>query len=138
MNRPFRPVLLILATMFLLCSTAVLFAAETSLEKPVFKSGKATLTFADAPLKTMTETPFAITITGATGIVISDAKLSIGLDMPDMPMPPNNPAAAWKDDAYRGTAIFTMAGAWEVTVNIQRPGYDQEHVIFKIDEVMMK
>jgi len=58
--------------------------------------------------------------------------------MPDMPMPPNHPAATWKDGAYRGTAIFTMAGAWEMTVNIQRPGYDQEHVIFKIDQVMMK
>jgi len=138
MNTPFRPVLLILATIFLLSSSAGLFAAETSLEKPVFKSGKATLTFADVPLKTMTETPFAITITGATGIVISDAKMSIGLDMPEMPMPPNHPAAIWKDGAYRGIAIFTMAGAWEMSVNIQRPGYDQEHVTFKIDEVMMK
>jgi hypothetical protein len=138
MNKPVRPVLLILATILLLSSSAVLFAAETSLERPVFKSGKATLTFADAPLKTMTETPFAIKITGDTGIVISDAKLSTALDMPDMPMPPNHPAATWKDGAYRGTAIFTMAGAWEMTVNIQRPGYDQEHVLFKIDQVMMK
>ena len=46
MNKPVRPVLLILATILLLSSSAVLFAAETSLERPVFKSGKATLTFA--------------------------------------------------------------------------------------------
>jgi len=138
MNRPIRPALLILATIFLFSSTALLFAAETRLEKSAFKSGKATLTFADAPLKTMTETPFAIEVTGDTGIVISDAKLSIGLDMPDMPMPPNHPVATWKDGAYRGTAVFTMAGAWEMTIYIQRPGYDQEHIIFKIDQVMMK
>ncbi len=138
MKRPVRPGLMILATIILLSSSTVLFAAETSLEKPAFKSGKVTLTFADAPLKTMTETPFAIKVTGATGIVISDARLSIDLDMPDMPMPPNHPAATWKDGAYRGVAIFTMAGAWEMTVNVQRPGYDQEHVIFKIDQVMMK
>jgi hypothetical protein len=134
--------MMILAIIVFFSSSALLLAAETRLEKPAFKSGKVsgkvTVTFADAPLKTMTETPFAIKIAGATGIAISDAKLSIDLDMPDMPMPPNHPAAAWQDDAYRGTAIFTMAGAWQMTVNIQRPGYDQEHVIFKIDQVMMK
>ena len=138
MKRPVRPVLLILPAIFLLYSSAVLLAAETSLEKPAFKSGKVTVTFADAPLKTMTETPFAIKVAGDTGIDISDAKLSTSLDMPDMPMPPNHPTAIRKDGAYRGVAIFTMAGVWEMTVNIQRPGYDQEHVIFKIDQVMMK
>ena len=138
MNRPIRPALWILATIFLFSGSTVLFAAETSLEEPAFKSGKATITFADAPLKAMTETAFSIKITGDTGIVISDAKLSIDLDMPDMPMPPNRPVVTWKEGAYRGNVIFTMAGAWEVTVTIQRPGYDQEHVIFKIDQVMMK
>lgn len=138
MKRPVRPALLILATIFLFSSSSHLLAAETSLEMPAFKSGTARITFADAPLKTMTETSFAIKITGDTGIDISDAKVTIGLDMPDMPMPPNHPAATWKDGAYRGTAIFTMAGTWEMTVNIQRPGYDQEHVTFKIDQVMMK
>ena len=129
---------MILAFIFLFSSPGILFAAETRLEKTAFKSGKVIVTFADAPLKTMTETPFAIMIEGATGITISDAKLSIDLDMPDMPMPPNHPVTAWKDGAYRGTAIFTMAGAWQMTVNIQRPGYDQEQIIFKIDQVKMK
>ena len=138
MNRSARPVLMILALICFFSSSDTVFAAETRLEKPAFKSGKVTVTFADAPLKTMTETPFAIMIAGATGITIRDAKLSIDLDLPDMPMPPNRPAATWQDGAYRGTAIFTMAGAWQMTVNIQRPGYDQEHVIFKIDQVMMK
>ena len=138
MNRAARPALMILAIIVFLSTSAVLCAAETRLEKPAFKSGKVTVTFADAPLKTMTETPFAVTITGATGITISDAKLSIDLDMPDMPMPPNHPAATWQDGAYRGTAIFTMAGAWQMTVHIQRPGYDQEQVIFQIDQVQMK
>jgi len=138
MNRSTRPVLMILAIICFFSSAEVLFAAQTRLEKPAFKSGKVVVTFADAPLKTMTETPFAITIAGATGMAISDAKLSIALDMPDMPMPPNHPAATWKDGAYRGTAIFTMAGAWQMTVNIQRPGYDQEQIIFDIDQVMMK
>ena len=138
MNRSARFVLMILVIICFISCSDVLFAAETRLEKPAFKSGKVTVTFADAPLETMTETPFAIMIAGATGITISDAKLSIALDMPEMPMPPNHPVATWKDGAYRGTAIFTMAGAWQMTVNIQRPGYDQEQIIFKIDQVMMK
>ena len=138
MNLPSRPVLMVLAAIFLLGSSSILFAGETRFEKPVFKSGTATITFAAAPLQTMTETPFTIKITGDTGIAISDAKLHVSLDMPDMPMPPNHPSATWQDGAYRGTAIFTMAGAWQATVTIQRPGYDQEYVTFDIDQVMMK
>ena len=138
MNKPVRLALMPLAAIFLLGSYSALCAGETRLERPVFKSGKAVIIFADAPLKTMTETPFAIKVTGATGIAITDAKLHVSLDMPDMPMPPNHPAATWQDGAYRGTAIFTMAGAWQATVNIQRPGYDQEYVTFDIGQVMLK
>ena len=57
--------------------------------------------------------------------------------MPAMDMPLNNPKARWQDDAYRGTAVFTMAGDWTAVMYIQRPGYDQEHVIFKSkDEII--
>lgn len=130
--------ILLTVTVLTLMSISPLLAAETTLEQRAFTSGKATLTFADDPLKTMTETPFAINVVGDTGIAIKDAKLSISMDMPAMPMPPNNPAAKFEDGAYRGTAIFTMAGAWQITVNIQRPGYDQEQVVFDIEQVMMK
>ena len=138
MNRSAPFVLMILAIICFFSSAEVLFAAQTRLEKPAFKSGKVMVTFADAPLETMTATPLALMIAGAPGVTISDAKLSIALDMPEMPMPPTQPAATGKDGAYRGTAIFTMAGAWQMTVNIQRPGYDQEQIIFDIDQVMMK
>lgn len=130
--------ILLSLVVLILFSASSLLAAGTTLEQPAFKSGKVTLTFDDAQLKTMTETPFAINVFGDTGITISDARLSMAMDMPAMPMPPNNPAAKWVDGAYRGVAIFTMAGAWQVTVNIQRPGYDQEQVIFNIEQVMMK
>ncbi len=133
-----RHILTIALTIILLGQAGSLLAAETILEQPAFKSGKVLLAFADRPLKTMTEIPFAIEIFGDTGAVISDARLDISLDMPAMPMPPNHPDATWQDDAYRGNAIFTMAGAWRVTVNIQRPGYDQKQVIFDIEQVMMK
>ena len=112
--------------------------AETRLEKPVFGSGKLVLAFAANPLVTMTETPFSITITGPSGKMIKDAKLSLSLDMPAMPMPPNHPKATYLDDAYHGVAVFTMAGAWQVFINVQRPGYDQEQVVFDLEKVMMK
>jgi len=137
-NKVIRYVLVLFAATLMLGSAATLFAADTQLEQPAFNSGKVAITFADAPLKTMTDVPFAIEIRGDTGTVISDAKLSIALDMPAMPMPPNNPKAVWQEGAYRGKAIFTMAGAWQVTINIQRPGYDQEQVIFELPDVMMK
>lgn len=137
-NNLLRHILAIVLTMVLLGQASSLLAAETMLEQPAFKSGKVLLSFVDTPLKTMTETPFAVEIFGDTGAVISDARLSISLDMPAMPMPPNHPEATWQDNAYRGNAVFTMAGAWRVTVNIQCPGYDQEQVIFDIKQVMMK
>ena len=118
--------------------TAPVIAAETSFEKPAFKSGKAIITFADSPLKTMTEIPFSISLIDADGQNISDAKLAIDMDMPAMPMPPNSPKAVWQNDAYRGVAVFTMAGAWQVTVKIERPGQGQEQVVFDIEQVMMK
>lgn len=137
-NNSIRHILAIVLTMVLLGQASSLLAAEATLAQPAFKSGKALLSFADTPLKTMTETPFALEIFGDNGAVISDARLSIGLDMPAMPMPPNHPEATWQNGAYRGNAIFTMAGAWRVTVDIQRPGDNQEQVIFDIKQVMMK
>ena len=128
---------LLIALLMIACSVPAL-AGETRLEKPVFGNGKLVLTFAADPLVTMTETPFAISITGPSGKVIKDAKLSLSLDMPAMPMPPNHPKATYLDDAYHGVAVFTMAGAWQVFINVQRPGYDQEQVVFDLEKVMMK
>jgi hypothetical protein len=129
---------IVLLAIFALCGSTTVFAAETTFETAAFKTGKARLILADAPLKAMTEIPLTITLTDGTGHNITDAKLHVSMDMPAMPMPPNNPAAAWDDDAYRGNAIFTMAGAWEITVNIDRKGFDKESVVFEIEQVMMK
>ncbi len=65
-------------------------------------------------------------------------ELALDLTMPFMPMPPNNPKAVWQDNAYRGTAIFTMAGAWQVNVEVNRPGVETEIIIFDIEMVIMK
>ncbi len=127
-----------LLTLILLTIAMAASAAETRMEKTSPGGSLVVVTFADAPLKTMTETPFKIELTGPSDKVIKDAKFNLSLDMPAMPMPPNHPKVAWQGDAYHGVAVFTMAGAWQVFVNIQRPGYDQEQVVFDIEEVLMK
>ena len=124
--------------MLILLSAAPSLAADTSFEKPAFGSGKATITFAGSPLKTMTEIPFSLTLIESDEQAISDAEIAINMDMPAMPMPPNKPQAMWKDNSYQGVAVFTMAGAWHVNVAIKRPGQEQEKIVFEVDRVMLK
>lgn len=132
----------ILCAMFivagLLCLTSLSCAAETRIETVTNKGGKAVLVFADKPLKTMTETPFTIRLHDSAGAPIGDADLFISLTMPMMPMPPNHPQAPWSDGAYRGTAVFTMAGVWQVHVEVKHPAATTEKVVFNVEMVMMK
>lgn len=116
------------------CATA----AETRLTTNMADGGEAVIMFASSPLRTMTEIPFSIQLKESTGDVVKDAELTLDLTMPAMPMPANNPQAVWQDNAYRGTAIFTMAGAWQVNVEIHRPEVDAEKIVFDIEMVVMK
>jgi hypothetical protein len=113
-------------------------AAETRIETPRNDGGRAVLVFAGHPLKTMTETPFAVELFNAQGGPVREAKLKLSLTMPFMSMPPNHPEAVWSEGAYRGIAIFTMAGAWQVQVAIERPGASPERLIFDIEMVVMQ
>ena len=126
-------------TLILLCCTVIgATAAETPIETEMTDGGKAVIVFASSPLQAMTEIPFTIELKNNAGEMIKDAELALDLTMPFMPMPPNNPKAVWQDNAYRGTAIFTMAGAWQVNVEINRPGVETEKIIFDIEMVIMK
>jgi len=126
-------------TMILLCCTVVgAAAAVTPIETVMVDGGKAVIIFASSPLQTMTEIPFTIELKNHAGEMIKDAKLALDLTMPFMPMPPNNPKVVWHDNTYRGTAIFTMAGAWQVNVEVNRPGAETEKIIFSIEMVIMK
>jgi hypothetical protein len=87
---------------------------------------------------TMTEIPFTVELIGATGKRLADAAISLQLVMPAMAMPLNNPKTHWKDGAYIGSAVFTMAGEWNAIMIIQRPGHDVVDLIFNIGEVLMK
>ncbi len=118
--------------------TGVATAAEIRIEAPRSNGGRAVLAFGDAPLKTMTETPFAIELYDARGNPVREAKLQLSLTMPFMPMPPNHPEVVWSEGAYRGVAVFTMAGAWQVHTAIEHPGAAQEKVTFDIEMVVMQ
>lgn len=113
-------------------------AAEIRFEKPLPQGGTAILTFDADPLLSMTHTTFSVELIGGTGKVISDAAVSLQLTMPAMEMPLNNPKAPWLDGAYRGSAVFTMAGEWEAAMFIQRPGHDQVTLNFNLGQVLMK
>jgi hypothetical protein len=122
----------------LLCTVVGATAADTSIETNMADGGKAVITFTSNPLQAMTEIPFTIELKNNSGETIKDANLALDLTMPFMPMPPNNPKATWQDNAYRGTAIFTMAGAWQVNVEVDRSGVDSEKIVFDIEMVIMK
>ena len=130
-----------LTTFFICCLltlSASAFAAETRIEKAIPEGGKAVLTFDTDKLLTMTETPFSIEVIGGTGKVFNNAAVSLRLIMPAMSMPVNRPKATWLDNAYRGQAVFTMAGEWNAIMIINRPGYDPIDLIFKLGLVQMK
>lgn len=133
--RNFIPAILIVFALLLFASPAT--GAEP-MESSLASGGKVRLQFLVEPLKTMTETPFEISLLDSAGNPETDAELAISLDMPAMPMPPNHPKVEFRDDRYRGTAIFTMAGAWQVEITIRRVNRTAEQVIFDIEKVMMK
>ncbi len=97
-SKPLRTAFSVFIISCLLSLPASAFAAETRLEKAMPEGGKVVLTFAAAPLLTMTETPFTVELTGATGKTLTDAAVSLQLVMPAMSMPLNNPKAHWKEE----------------------------------------
>lgn len=132
-----RAALIALFAFCLLSLPVSAFATDIHLEEAMPEGGKAVLIFA-TPLQTMTEIPFSVKLIGATGKVFSDATINLRLVMPAMAMPNNNLKALWQENAYRSTAIFTMAGEWEAIMIIQRPGHEVVNLTFKLGEVLMQ
>lgn len=113
-------------------------AAGTRLEKSFMDGGKAIVTFSGSPIKAMTEVPFSIELYKASGEAVKDASLQLSMTMPFMPMPPNHPAASRSGETYRGSAVFTMAGPWQLHVEVVRPGAAAEEIVFDIEMVVMQ
>jgi hypothetical protein len=77
----------------------------------------------------MEETELELTLRDATGLALSGASVHFDLTMPGMEMPPNHPEATEAGDGlYLAQAIFTMAGEWQILVEVSRPGGSEEFV----------
>ena len=72
------------------------------------------------------ESNFAVTLTDGQGQAITDAKITLDLTMPSMPMPANKLEAQHADSGqYPATGRFTMRGWWRIEVIIERGGNQQ-------------
>ena len=110
----------------------------TRLEIEGIDGGKAILKLAAEPLRTMTATPFHLTLTDGAGNPITGAQVRCDLTMPAMPMPENRPAVGERDGFYWGEAVFTMAGDWQAAFQVAMPDRRLEILIFDIDRVLLK
>jgi hypothetical protein len=69
---------------------------------------------------------FDVTLIDGQGQPITDAKISLDLTMPAMPMPPNSLDAQHTGNGiYHTTGMFTMRGLWRIEVIIERGGQKQ-------------
>jgi hypothetical protein len=79
------------------------------------------------------ESGFDVTLTDGQGQAITDAKVSLDLTMPAMPMPQNAlDAQQTSNGFYHATGRFTMRGLWRIEVIIERGGQKQS-VFFDVN-----
>ncbi|PLY00620.1 MAG: hypothetical protein C0623_07095 [Desulfuromonas sp.] len=133
-----RVILAVIVATVLNILTVDISAAErvytTDEDQPVF----AKLVFAADALKTMTEIPFRIEFGDDPGHrpILHSAVCS--LTMPAMPMPANHPNLKCSKSTCTGTAVFTMAGAWQATFGLIMENGANTSISIGIDMVEMK
>ena len=96
------------------------------------------LEFEAAPLTTMQEISFRLSLKDADGKVLTPSQVICDLVMPAMPMPENRPRLSLAGQSYSGKAIFTMAGEWQARISIQSASGTAETLVFPIDRVLLK
>jgi len=99
---------------------------------------RATLVLEAAPLVTMQEIPFELQVVDAAGKAMTGLAITSDMSMPAMPMPPNNPPVHPYDDRYRGTVVFTMAGAWLASFTVTPAQGKPFPLAFDIPSVLLK
>jgi nitrogen fixation protein FixH len=83
----------------------------------------ATLVLTPYPPVPMETTTCVLTLTDAENQPVSAANVTFDLSMPAMAMPLNRPIATEAaDGVYQAKAIFTMAGAWRIQVDVTHSG----------------
>jgi nitrogen fixation protein FixH len=86
----------------------------------------ATLTVTPYPPVPMQDTTLELTLQDA-GQPVTGAMVRFDLTMPGMEMPPNHPEATYAGDGvYQAQALFTMAGEWQIRVEVTRAGESDE------------
>jgi nitrogen fixation protein FixH len=71
----------------------------------------------------MDTTTLTLTLEDADGQPLTAVDVAFDLTMPAMSMPINRPTATESEDGvYEAEAIFTMAGAWRIQVDVSHGG----------------
>lgn len=68
---------------------------------------------------------FTVLVKDAAGKTVTDAKVTVGYEMPAMPGMPAmryKAPALLKSSLYTGTMNFSMAGSWQISVKVARGG----------------
>jgi hypothetical protein len=87
----------------------------------------ATLRVLPFPPVPMEDTILELTLRDADQQPVSGAAVALDLTMPAMEMPVNRPQATEVESGvYRADAIFTMAGEWQILVEVSYQGQDEE------------
>jgi nitrogen fixation protein FixH len=83
----------------------------------------ATLALTPDPPVPMETNTLTLTLKDAEGQPLTAADVAFDLTMPAMPMPVNRPTATETGGGvYEAEAIFTMAGAWRIQVDVTQGG----------------
>ncbi len=87
----------------------------------------ATLKILPYPPVPMEETALELELRDDRGQALSGASVRFDLTMPGMEMPANNPETTEEGEGlYRAQAIFTMAGEWQILVEVFHLGEKAE------------
>lgn len=133
----------ILLTILLTAVSIFINPADTFAVESVLKSNNSQpvagrLVFATSPLKTMTKIPFKLNLANSNGNKLSVHSAACELTMPAMAMPENHPDLNCSGSSCTGSALFTMAGAWQVTFGIIMQDGTHASIVFDIDMVQLK
>jgi hypothetical protein len=120
-----------------LLSTPVL-SEETELKASSTSGAVATLTLSAAPLLSMTPTELRLTTARAHDDMLMLTSAVCDLTMPAMQMPENRVDLECSPVGCSGQAIFTMAGAWDVTCETIFSDGKPSQFTFVIDMVQLK
>ena len=130
--------IILLALIICLFSLTGALASETVLKTGKDQPLSATLSFSAAPLKSMTAIPFTMTLDNTNNKNPAIHSAACGLTMPAMAMPDNHPELSCTGNSCTGTAIFTMAGAWQATFGLILQDGTNTSISFDIELVKMK